>query len=145
MRKSHAYAHSAALSVTEEVVVPIVRVPVDGVDGGLRPLEPHPRLHATSREERQEFIRGRHKAAKTAAMWSKQFQIEVTVDDVWCDGCLVEGKKCAHCARCEIRACARDRGVANCGKCDDYACEKLGAFFKMAPMARDTLERVRAG
>jgi hypothetical protein len=85
------------------------------------------------------------KAAKTAAMWSKQFQIEVKVDDVWCDGCLVEGKKCAHCARCEIRACARDRGVVNCGKCDDYGCEKLEAFFKMAPMARDTLERVRAG
>ena len=27
----------------------------------------------------------------TAELWSKQFQITVAVDDVWCDGCLVGG------------------------------------------------------
>ncbi len=84
------------------------------------------------------------KAAEIAAAWSKQFGADVQVADVWCDGCLVEGKKCAHCAECEIRACGIDKGVANCGHCDDYACGTLQAFFGMVPAAKETLDRVRA-
>lgn len=84
------------------------------------------------------------KARETAAIWSKQFGAEVEVDDVWCDGCLVEGRKCAHCAECEIRACGVDRGLQNCAHCDDHVCATLEAFFVMVPSARETLDRVRA-
>ena len=84
-------------------------------------------------------------ATKTAEMWAKAFNASITIDDVWCDGCLVEGKKCSHCAECEIRACAMGKDVANCGHCDDYACEQLTGFFGMVPAAKETLDEVRAG
>lgn len=81
------------------------------------------------------------RARATAAAWSKQFGIEVAVTDVWCDGCLVGGRKCAHCGECEIRACASDRGVATCGLCDDYPCATLSGFLAMVPEAKARLDR----
>jgi len=83
------------------------------------------------------------KAQAIAEAWSKQFNVNVTVDNVWCDGCLVGGKKCAHCHECEIRACGIEKGVENCAHCDDYACDILTAFFKMAPGAQGVLDAIR--
>jgi hypothetical protein len=83
-------------------------------------------------------------AMKTAAEWSKAFGVDVKVEHVWCDGCLVGGKKCAHCGECEIRACAEERGLSSCAACADYACAQLEAFFAMAPTARVELEALRA-
>jgi hypothetical protein len=84
-------------------------------------------------------------AQKTAAEWSAMFGHEVKVEDVWCDGCLVGGKKCAHCGECQIRACGKARGVESCARCADYPCPQLERFFAMAPMARATLEALRQG
>ena len=68
-----------------------------------------------------------------------------TAEGVLCDGCLSDtGRKCGYCAQCEIRACGVARGVANCGHCPDYACEKLTAFFGMVPAARGVLDGVRS-
>ena len=69
---------------------------------------------------------------------------DMTVDSVMCDGCLGDGRKCGYCASCEIRACGVSRGVANCAHCTDYACDKLQAFFRMAPDAQSVLNQVRA-
>ena len=85
------------------------------------------------------------KAAETAKMWSQQFGIEVKVEHVWCDGCTAPGLKCAHCAECEIRSCAVGRKLATCAPCADYPCAQLTAFFTMVPMAKATLDRLRAG
>lgn len=82
--------------------------------------------------------------AEVAAAWSAQFNTRVEPEHVWCDGCIVEGRKCAHCGECEIRACAMGRGLANCALCDDYACGKLAAFFEMVPPAKATLDGIRA-
>jgi len=83
------------------------------------------------------------KAQEVADAWSRDYNASVTVDDVWCDGCLVEGRKCAHCAECEIRACGQKKGVDNCAGCDEYVCEPLGKFFQMVPNARATLDALR--
>jgi hypothetical protein len=82
-------------------------------------------------------------AQKIAAEWSKAYSADVKVENVWCDGCLVDGKKCAHCGECEIRACAQNLGVENCARCGKYPCAPLEGFFKMAPMARQSLEALR--
>jgi hypothetical protein len=81
-----------------------------------------------------------NKARETADLWAKQYGVKVAVADVWCDGCVVEGKKCAHCAECEIRACGIGRSVENCGRCADFSCEKTEKFFTMVPFARDLLK-----
>jgi len=81
---------------------------------------------------------------QVAAKWAVEYNAPgMTVEQVACDGCLVEGRKCGHCGECEIRACGIARGVANCGHCADYACEKLEKLFAMVPDARATLDRVR--
>jgi hypothetical protein len=85
------------------------------------------------------------KAQETAALWKKEYGVDVSVADVWCDGCIAPGKKCAHCAECDIRACGIEKGVPNCGRCADFACGKIEAFFKMAPFARDVLETEAQG
>lgn len=85
------------------------------------------------------------KARQTAELWSRQYKVEVRVENVWCDGCMAPGRKCGHCGECEIRACALQRGVATCAACDDYGCETIGRFLAMVPPAKETLERLRAG
>ena len=83
-------------------------------------------------------------ARKTAQEWSQAYNTDVKVSDVWCDGCLVDGKKCAHCYECEIRACARERKVVNCAHCKDYKCDTLLAFLQMVPGGPEkTLDEIR--
>jgi hypothetical protein len=68
----------------------------------------------------------------------------LTIESATCDGCLTDdGRKCGYCFECEIRACGVARGVANCGYCPDYACEKLTGFFSRAPHARTVLDGLR--
>ena len=78
--------------------------------------------------------------------WREEYNApQMTVDDVACDGCLVDGLKCGHCAECDIRACGQSRGVANCAHCTDYAtCEKLERFFGFVSDAKAVLDQVRA-
>jgi hypothetical protein len=81
-----------------------------------------------------------------AQLWSETYNANVTPEAVWCDGCIEEGRKCGHCGDCEIRACGRDRKVANCGTCADVdGCEKLANFFKMAPHAEKVIRDIAAG
>ena len=82
---------------------------------------------------------------KVAAEWREQFDPNITVADVACDGCLATSDRlCSHCAVCDIRACGKERGVVNCAHCVDYeGCEKLEAFFGMAPELRAALDGIR--
>ena len=84
---------------------------------------------------------------QVAAQWREQYNApDITVEGVICDGCLgTDGRHCAHCFECNIRACGMERGVENCAHCDDYACEKLEGFFRFAPQAKVSLEGIRQG
>ena len=80
-----------------------------------------------------------------AAEWRVQHSPHITAADVPCDGCGTEGKKCAHCAECDIRACGLAQAVATCADCTEYPCAKLERFFGSVPQARATLDTLRAG
>ena len=71
--------------------------------------------------------------------------IGATIDakDVNCMGCKSEGLYFNHCNACEIRACATEKSIPNCGHCSDYACAKLTYIFKAVPAARDSLDAVK--
>ena len=71
--------------------------------------------------------------AETARQWSKQYKVELKPEDINCTGCRQDGAKIGHCNVCEIRQCCIEMEVANCGKCDHFACGKLAEFFKMFP------------
>ena len=82
--------------------------------------------------------------AATAAEWTKSFKHEFKPADIDCDGCLSNGRHIGYCGMCEARKCGTGRRVATCAECPDYACERLTAFFKMAPEAQKNLEARRA-
>lgn len=95
-----------------------------------------PAFIATQKEDDEE-------RKKVAEMWSKEFKVELKPEDINCDGCLADSERLfSHTKVCEIRKCGLDRKVANCAHCDEYACEKLTAFFKMAPQAKTTLDEI---
>ena len=70
---------------------------------------------------------------ETAEIWSKQYNHPFKPEDINCTGCLEEGAKIGHCNVCPVRNCSTAKEVANCGKCEDFACDTLTNFFKLFP------------
>ena len=85
-------------------------------------------------------------AERVAAEWRVEYHSpSITSEGVWCDGCLTEGRKCFHCAECDIRACGVEHNVANCAHCDEYeSCDKMQRFGDFVPQAKQTLDAVRS-
>jgi hypothetical protein len=83
------------------------------------------------------------KAMEMVKKASEMLGKEMTLDDLWCDGCPAEGRKCAYCHECAIRKCARAKGFASCAHCQDYRCEILSAFLANAGKAGETLDDIR--
>ena len=53
---------------------------------------------------------------------------------------MVENGLCPSCRegggnpRCQVRVCAKEKGVEMCASCENYPCEKFKDFFKNYPM-----------
>lgn len=76
--------------------------------------------------------------------WQAEYSPDITLDAVACDGCLSDsGRLCSYCGQCPIRACARERQVANCAQCNDYGCEIVQGFFEGAPHMKPVLDGMR--
>lgn len=67
-----------------------------------------------------------------AADWRQRYHCDqIKADNIRCNGCMTEGgPKCGHCeSQCQIRRCALDKKINNCGECADFPCGKLEEFF----------------
>jgi len=73
------------------------------------------------------------------------YGINIQLSDVTdCDGCRAEsGRLFSGCRNCDIRNCAREKGVENCAHCSDYPCEKLEGIFGQEPEAKVRLDDIR--
>jgi hypothetical protein len=82
---------------------------------------------------------------KVAAEWRAMYNAPgIVLNYVTCDGCLSNsGRLGGHCSECDIRACGMEHHVENCASCPEYACERITAFFAMAPEARQVLDALR--
>ncbi len=80
---------------------------------------------------------------RVAELWSKQFNSDIKPEDINCVGCLSKGTHFSYCNDCCIKKCAEEKGVINCAYCDNYPCERLNKFFKMATEAKNTLDEIR--
>jgi len=81
---------------------------------------------------------------ETAKKWSEMFHSDIKPADINCDGCTSNSTKLFnYCGKCDIRKCAKEKGVKNCAYCADYPCEKLTAFLKNAPEAKVVLDDIR--
>jgi hypothetical protein len=82
---------------------------------------------------------------KVAAAWRVEYDHPgITAEMIPCEGCTSTlGTLGFHCAECDIRACGVERGVANCGLCADYPCERLAGFMQAVPGTRENLDAAR--
>ena len=54
---------------------------------------------------------------------------QVTLDDLYCDGCLAQGRLSPYCLECKIRLCAMDKpGITRCSDCPDFPCSLITDF-----------------
>lgn len=83
------------------------------------------------------------KRVETAQKWSKMYQHEMKPEQINCDGCKSDGTKFFHCNNCEIRQCCISKNVDHCAACDNYICDTLAGFIKLAPQAGLALEALR--
>lgn len=86
-------------------------------------------------------------AEKTASEWSAIYGVPVTINDVWCTGCMTEGgRKSTHCgSHCEIRKCVQKRENATCAHCAERPdCATLAPVLEMAPPAGQLLDALEA-
>ena len=69
--------------------------------------------------------------AKTAAEWSVGDE-QLTVEDMECYSCLQTEKRLFKwCSLCKVKDCCREKDLANCAHCDEYACEDLKKLWDM--------------
>lgn len=80
-----------------------------------------PRFIATKSNDRE-------KLKEAAILWKKvglNVQI-VTPEEMICNGCASLEK----CHYNDIRDCAREKEISNCGKCNAYPCDKINRVFE---------------
>lgn len=77
---------------------------------------------------------------EVALEWSKLFKVNIPASTINCKGCMGDGIKFSHCSKCDVRKCAVEKGVENCGRCESFACDKLDFIFQAEPEAKKRLE-----
>lgn len=97
---------------------------------------------ATRQENKVEQRRMR---AEISQMLSEQYGMNYQPEEINdCDGCCTEvGRLFLGCKDCLIRKCAREKELASCAYCAEYACERLEVFFSSEPSAKLRLDEMR--
>ncbi len=92
-------------------------------------------------EEKREKMR-----TEIARICNEQYGSAFKPEDITdCDGCRTKnGRLFSGSEKCEIRKCARQKGLENCAYCSEYVCEKLQQFFINDPNAKTRLDVIRS-
>jgi hypothetical protein len=77
---------------------------------------------------------------KTAAEWSKAHNFTFTPEMINCTSCKGDGVQVGYCSQCEIRKCAVEKAVVNCGACGEFkTCKTINDFIAQVPKAAANL------
>lgn len=77
---------------------------------------------------------------KTAAEWKVAHNFDFTPEMINCTSCKGTGVQVGHCSQCEIRKCAIEMKVENCGACTEFkTCTTINDFLAQVPDLRDNL------
>lgn len=80
---------------------------------------------------------------KLVENYKKNFNKDIPIEDISCDGCLSEGKHLGFCAICQIRNCALDKGYTTCAECDAFPCEHGSFIWTRNSVSRDNLQKLK--
>lgn len=80
----------------------------------------------------------------TAVRWQKMYNIpDLPFQIINCTGCREEGVKFAHCSKCDIRNCVKQKGYETCGDCAIMeTCEIVSMVHKHVPEAVSNLKQL---
>ena len=79
---------------------------------------------------------------KTAKLWTELNGVEITPEQINCEGCRMDGVKTVFCdSLCGIRQCALKRGVKTCGDCPEM--ESCATLSMITSNNKEALERLR--
>ena len=71
---------------------------------------------------------------KTAAEWKLAHNFDFTPEMINCTSCKGAGVLIGHCSQCEIRKCAIEMKVENCGFCGEFkTCKSINDFIAQVP------------
>lgn len=100
-------------------------------------------IFLVTREQNQK--KKREMRAEIARQINALYKEKMKAEDITdCDGCKTEnGRLFSGCKNCQIRKCARQKGVENCAYCDEYACESLEKLFNTEPDAKKRLDEIK--
>ena len=77
---------------------------------------------------------------KTAAEWKVAHNFDFTPEMINCTSCKGTGVQVGHCSQCEIRKCAMEKDVVNCGACADFeTCKTINDFLAQVPSLKENL------
>lgn len=72
-------------------------------------------------------------------------KITFTANDMTCEGCFWDKNDSSKmCGDCEIRKCAKDKSIDNCGVCSTYPCEIIERHLPMDSECRIRLNKNNA-
>ena len=95
------------------------------------------------------YIATETKDEETRARLAEEYSgnhIRFSAEDINCHGCFHEETGYSKiCASCEIRNCARPKGLRNCGYCADYPCTFIESHVPEGLENRALLDRLKKG
>jgi len=80
---------------------------------------------------------------KVAKQWSND-SMSFKPEDMYCDGCSVNGRIFSWCGNCSTRKCCKEKQLENCAYCEDYLCDKLKQTLSHNDsIAKERLDKIR--
>lgn len=80
---------------------------------------------------------------ETLLKWASNLGKNEKLENLKCSGCNSnEDVKFKFCFECEIRKCASEKDLINCGYCESYPCNKLDSIFSYSQEAKYRLDNI---